>query len=266
MIFITLIFSANSCLFLNVSPDVLSQGLGGIESVVCEGFACYNNPSLIYGRSFNFTFARYLYGLNLLSLGGNYKRYSGVISYLNYGEIQSYDEFGQPRNSFSPSDLIIAGSLDLDNFGFSIKAFQERIDSLLLIGICFGVGSHIELGRFLIGSKIDNIGKEFRHNAGLPFVVANGMRYKITDSLEIFLEVKTPDLRFHTGLLYLYQNAKIFAGGRYMIYKMGGANLYDIGLTGGIKIKIEEYEIGYSFLYTQFSTAHLFSIDLHIGD
>ncbi len=262
ILFLYLFFSTNFCYLLQLPPGVMSQGLGGITTLLDEGLAVFHNPALFGGDKLNFTLSRWLYNTNLASLGGIYKNYSFGINYLGYGIIQGYDEFGIPTRQFSPYDLTVAGGIKVGSLGFDIKFFQERIDSLSLFALCGGVSSYLNLGRISIGSKIDDLGREFTYNMPTPLTVINGMGITLIDSLNLFLEGKAPEIELKGGLLYWYRKTKIFGGIRYMKPQMGVKSFRaaDLGLSGGILIKLEEYEIGYSFVWTQFATAHQFSI------
>lgn len=267
-LFLYLIFSVNSCYFLELPSGVMSSGLGGVVSIVDEGLAVFHNPALMQETKINFTLSRWFYNTNLAGLGGTYKNYSFGLNYLNYGIIQGYDEFGIPTNRFAPYDLTVAGAIRIGSFGFDIKVFQERIDSVSLFALCGGIGSYFKSDRFLIGSKIDNFGREFTYHQSTPISIVNGIRFTLTDSFDLFLEVKAPEIELKGGLLYWYQNIKIFTGIKYTtpLPEVKNFSTADLNLSGGILIKLEEYEIGYSFVWTKFSLAHQFSIVFNLPD
>uniref|UniRef100_A0A7C4TCF6 PorV/PorQ family protein n=1 Tax=candidate division WOR-3 bacterium TaxID=2052148 RepID=A0A7C4TCF6_UNCW3 len=266
MILLIFLLSTNSCPFLRLSPGVVSQGLGGIVSVIDEGLSVFHNPALVGQNRLNFTLGRWLYDTNFLTFGGTYQRYSFGINYLNYGAIQGYDEFGVPTRRFTPYDLFTGAGIKIYPFGFNIKGFREQIDSLSLFGFSLGLSAHLDFKKIFIGSKIENLGKEFNQNVFLSPVIINGVKFALSDSFEIFLETKVPEIELSSGLLYLYQNIKIFGGFRYLAPEgeIKKFTTMDLNFSGGITIKLEEYEIGYSFLWTKFSQAHRFSIILSL--
>ncbi|MGB9721345.1 MAG: hypothetical protein ACPL28_07715 [bacterium] len=241
---------------------VQANGLGGITTVIDEGLSVFHNPALNNQTKFNFTLSRWLYGTNLINFGASYKNNALGINYLNYGIIQGYDEYGLPTNRFAPYDLSIGIGRSFGPLGFCIKNFQSRVDSVLFAGLTLGMSSYIDLGILKIGAKIDNIGKEFVHNIEVPLLLCIGARFVLPENFDIFLETKGNDFELSTGFLYRYENLKIFLGSRYLEPEefVEGISLSDLTFSGGLTVIFDEYELGYSFIYTQFSNAHQLGI------
>lgn len=265
-VFVLCLLSIQSSYFLRLSPGVMSQGLGGVSILIDEGLAAFHNPAYLQETKFNFTLSRWLYSTNLFTIGTSYKDNVIGISYLNYGNIQGYDEYGYPTNKFNPFNMCLVFARKFNSFGVFVKSFGEKIDSYALYGLCGGVSSYVDLGKVCIGAKIDNLGKEFSENTTIPFTTAFGLKFTLPENLILFIESKSPLLELNTGLLYKYDYVKLLLGAKYIRPEdlISGSNQSfqssDLNFSGGLIICVENYEIGYSFLYTEFSNAHQFSI------
>lgn len=264
--FVLLLISMNSSYFLRLSPGVMSQGLGGVSIMIDEGLSAFHNPALVQNTKVNCTLSRWLYSTNVFSMGACFKNNSIGISYLNYGGIQGYNEYGIPTNEFNPYNMCLILARKLGLFGVSIKAFGEKIDDYTLYGVCGGISSYIDFGKISMGVKVDNLGKEFAQNTRIPFTTALGLKFTLPESVDIFIESKLPDLEINIGLLYKYQRIRLLLGTKYLRPQnlIGeaelGLRLSDFDFTSGLLIEIKNYEIGYSFVYNELSNAHQFSI------
>ncbi|MCM1369737.1 MAG: type IX secretion system protein PorQ [Candidatus Amulumruptor caecigallinarius] len=110
--------------FLNIPTSSHVYGLGGTNIAIIEDDVSLadQNPALIgpeldkqielnymyYMGSSNFAGIRYGMGV------GEHSGWAVGMRYLNYGEIDGYDEFGTPTGTFTPSDLIIEGTYARD--------------------------------------------------------------------------------------------------------------------------------------------------------
>uniref|UniRef100_A0A7V1EI67 PorV/PorQ family protein n=1 Tax=candidate division WOR-3 bacterium TaxID=2052148 RepID=A0A7V1EI67_UNCW3 len=245
-----------------LSVGIQSNGLGGITTLVDEGLSVFHNPAVNFKTEFNFIIGRWLYGTNVMTAGASYKNNAFGLYYLDYGDIQGYDEYGLPTNRFSPYDLNIGIARKFGLLGISIKNFQSRIDSVTFIGIALGTGMMINSGNFSIGAKIDNIGGEFVHRVDVPLIFATGIKYNFFEDFGFFIETRGRDIELSIGLIYGYENLKIFAGMKYIkpASYIEKPSLSDCHFSGGLMITFDEYELGYSFVYTQFSSAHQIGI------
>ena len=237
---------------------VQSNGLGGITTLIDEGLSVFHNPALIAQTRFNFTLCRWFYETNMLNFGVSHKNNALGINYFNYGTIQGYDEYGIPTNRFNPYDLSIGIARKIGTLGLSIKNFQSRVDSVVFIGIAGGISSFLDFKGICIGAKIDNLGKEFLHNTKLPIIISSGIKFSLPEDFEFFIEARGIDFELSSGFLYKYENLKIFLGMKYLSPKefVEKITFSDFSVSGGLSISFEEYEVGYSFIYTQFSNAH----------
>lgn len=259
LFFILSIYIDNST---KLSAGIQSNGLGGIITLVDEGLSVFHNPAVNFGTKFNFIIGRWLYGTDIITFGASYKNNAFGLYYLDYGDIQGYDEYGVPTNRFSPYDLNIGIARDFGPLGISIKSFQTRIDSVTFIGIVIGTGLMIDAGNLSIGAKLDNIGGEFKHRVNVPLIFATGVKYNFFEDFGLFIEARGKDFEMSSGLIYGYENLEIFTGVKYIRPSnyIEKPSLSDCQFCGGLTITFEEYVLGYSFVYTQFSNAHQIGI------
>ncbi len=261
MILLLFLINVQSSYFLRMTPGVMSQGLGGSSVTISEGLSVFHNPANVGGRTFNFTLARWLYATNYLTVGGTHDRYSFGISYLNYGQIQGFDEFGNPTNSFTPYDICAAVGYQLGIIGFALKGFTEQISDHTMYGLAGSLGMHLERGNLAVGAKIDNIGKEFAENSTIPYFAALGLKYNITKEFGFVMQLKAPEIELNSGVLYIYQNLTLLLGAKYLKPQVtAGVHSDDIGFSGGVIVSIDNYRIGYSIVYGYSSVAHQFSV------
>jgi hypothetical protein len=257
---ILFLFSVSSCYFLRLSPGVMSQGLGGASVTIDEGFAAFHNPAYAHDTKFNFTLSRWFYSTNLFSIGASYKDYSIGMSYLNYGSIQGFNENGSATSVFTPYDVCIALGKKIGLCGIQIKAFGEKIDGYSLYGVCVGLSTYMDFGTIAIGGKVDNLGKEFAENTAIPFIVAFGSKFRLPRDIEFIVEVKAPDIEINSGFTYQYQMITILFGVTYIRNKISNTQFSDIHFSGGLLVHVKNYNIGYSFVHTEFSMAHQVSL------
>ncbi|MEO0185979.1 MAG: hypothetical protein ABIL20_09300, partial [candidate division WOR-3 bacterium] len=149
-------------------------------------------------------------------------------------------------------------------FGICIKNFQTRVDTILFTGVVGGIGSYITLNKLAIGAKIDNIGAELIHRVDVPAMMGIALRYSLLDDFKIFAEIRGKNFEISSGLLYKYEMLQIFAGAKYIRPEeyIERSSFSDCWFSGGVVVGFDEYEIGYSFVYTEFSNAHQIGIKL----
>jgi hypothetical protein len=262
---ILILFSLNSSYFLKLSPGVKSQGLGGVSLMIDEGLCAFHNPALTSSTKINFMLSRWLYSTNYLCLGASYKDYVLGISYLNYGQIQGYDQFGLETEEFTPYNACLAFGRKIGLFGIVIKSFEEKIDEEILYGACIALSSYIDIKNISLGVKIDNLGKEFAKNTSIPINSTVGIKYSF-NKFDIIVESNVPDLEICSGIAYTHKNLCLLFGIKYLSplnlldHTDMTPGVSDIHLSSGLIISIDEYQIGYSFLYNSISTGHRFSI------
>ena len=265
---IVFLISLNSSCFLNMSPGVMSQGLGGVSVMIDEGLSAFHNPAIHQATKVTFTIARWLYTTHFFSMGAGFKNNLIGISYLNYGSMQGYNEYGHETNTFNPFNACLVIGRRLGPIGIVIKAFEEKIEEQALYGICGGISSYLQFNKISFGAKVDNIGKEFGQKTQIPLTALFGLKLLLPMDIDIIVESRYPDFEVRSGLMYRYEKIKLLLGVRYMHphnviddAKIS-SSLTDINLTSGLIVQVKKYEFGYSFAYTEFSNAHQFSVTL----
>jgi hypothetical protein len=245
----------------------MSQGLGGVSIMIDEGLSAFHNPAIYQSKKVNFTISRWLYATHLFSMGARLQNTVIGINYLNYGSIQGYNEYGVETDKFNPFSICLAVGRKLGPIGIFVKTFEEKIGAYTLYGVCGGMSSYVNFGRFSFGAKIDNIGKEFGQKTELPVTSSFGLHVALRD-VDLVLESGFPDFEMHAGLAYTYENVKLLFGAGYL-YPQNvidddrfDLNLADINFTSGMILQLKKYEVGYSFVYTEFSNSHQLSITL----
>jgi hypothetical protein len=262
------VIALSSSQFLRLSPGVLSQGLGGASVVINEGLSIFHNPAYNQDREFNFTLSRWLYSTNHLTIGGTYGEYIFGVTYMNYGRIQGYDDLGNPTAVFTPYDMCVGFGRRFGPIGIGIKAFNEQIHDQTLYGVCASAGLYIQSERIALGIKVDNLGKEFAQSTTIPVVIAGGLRYGLIRDFDILAEAKYPGLEANMGFIYAYHDLRIFLGTKFSapVGQVAGGELNlsrdDLYLSGGILVRIDAYDIGYSIVYGSLSVAHQFSVTI----
>ncbi len=262
MIALLFLVAVESSYFLRMSPGVVSQGLGGASVVVSEGLAAFHNPANVQEQAFNFTLSRWLYATNYLTLGATYEHYSFGFSYLNYGSIQGYDDNGNATEAFTPYNFCIGAGRRFGSFGIALKGFAEKIAQQTQYGLAVCIGFQTRIKNLLLGAKLDNLGKEFSENSIIPYYSALGFEITLARELSLVAEFKYPNAEINSGLQYSYRNLTVLLGGRYLqrFNEASDKIAGDIGLTGGMILKIDNYRIGYAAVYGFLSVAHQFSV------
>ena len=263
---ILFLLAVESSYFLQLSPGVMSAGLGGSSVMIDEGLSAFHNPAHVREAQFNVTLARWFYSTNYLTLGATHSDYSFGISYLNYGRIQGFDVSGNPTSVFTPYNLCAALGRRFGPFGVALKGFVEKIAEHTYYGICGTAALHMTYGRFSLGMKLENLGKELSKGTSIPTVFGMGLKYNVIPDIDVIIEAKGPDIEINSGIIYFYNNLSLLIGGRYrraenLVNESNlGVSIEDFAFTGGLMIDIEDYAIGYSVAYGQLSIAHQFSV------
>lgn len=265
MMVILFLLTVESSYFLKLSPGVVSQGLGGSSVTINEGLSAFHNPAYAQDMTFNFTLSRWLFSTNYLALGGSYRGYLFGASYMNYGQIHGFDELGQQTSTFTPYNFCAVFGRRFGSIGVTVKGFVEQIADQNLYGIAACIGFHVKYKRLSIGSKVDNLGKEFAESTVIPYLVAIGLKYDLTQEIAVIAEAKLPETELNAGFAYGYKNLTLLFGLRYLrpLHDRHSLNIEDFDFTGGVLLAIDNYTVGYSVVSGYASTAHQFSVSLN---
>ena len=253
--------------YLQISPGSMSQALGTIRTVVDEGLTAFHNPALASRTECCFVLSRYLYGTTQFAGSGTYKNSSLGLYYLNYGTIQGYDAYGFETDVFTPYSLELIAGRKIGPVSFHVKGFMETISSYTMTGICGGVAAYHTFGGITMGLKVDNIGKIIGKDIDIPIITALGSRITLPVDTDLYVEVRGFPIEGSSGVAYTYENITLLAGVRYVTPETccGPEVVFsteDLHFSAGVQVRIENYRIGYGFVYSTFSSAHHFSIGL----
>lgn len=259
------ILSISSGYFLKTTPGTMSQALGAMTTVIDEGFTAFHNPALTDRTECAFSLARYLYATNMFSCSGTFQRNVLGLRYLNYGPIQGYDMNGNETQNFTPFCMDLILGRKIGPAAIHVKGFIETIDTYRITGVCGGISLFYEINSITMGFKVDNIGKVVNKTIDIPIVTALGSRISLPGDIYIYLETKGFPIEGSGGVSYYYENIGLFLGSRYIVPSTRtGEKIQpstdDIHFSAGLHISIENYVIGYGFVYTTMSTGHHFSI------
>ncbi|MBR5374118.1 MAG: type IX secretion system protein PorQ [Paludibacteraceae bacterium] len=141
--------------FLNLPYDAKLAGLGGenVSLQAADVNMAHVNPALLSTDVHNkvsATYLNYIDDANAAALSYAYAldslNYFGVgLFFLGYGELQGYDEFGQPTGDFSAGDLCLRMSyaryLGANiRLGVSLKPVYSHIEDYSSFGLAVDVG------------------------------------------------------------------------------------------------------------------------------
>jgi len=260
-----ILLNMSSGYFLKTIPGSMAQSLGAISTVIDEGFTAFHNPASAHRTECAFSLARYLYATNMFACSGTFKGNVLGIYYLNYGAIRGYDEAGNETHEFSPFCLDIILGRKVGPVAFHIKGFTQTIDNYRLSGVSGGLSVYYEFKKISLGFKVDNIGKVIDKDLDIPLIIALGSRVSLPADLDLYMEMKGFPIESSCGFSYQYENIAIYLGSRYIIPQAHigqdiSSSFDDVHLSAGIRIAIENYIVGYGFVYTTMSSGHHFSI------
>jgi hypothetical protein len=262
MTMLLVLITTTSGYFLQISPGVISQGLGGASIVVNEGLPAFHNPAMARGKEYSLVASRWLFSTSMFTAGACFKGFSCGLSSIYYGSIQGYDADGNMTDAFNPFSICFVIAQKLGSFGVAVKGFGEKIETQSLAGACASVSTYTELGMFRLGTKVDNLGREFLQNTTIPPVFGIGVSADITDAVRVTVESKIPDIEINAGVAYTYHSAVLVFGVRYLPPQAWTGEtqtdftISDVCYSGGIVLHLGDYAVGYAFVLREYWITH----------
>lgn len=295
--------------FLNVAPDAPVMGMGGVNTswAGMEPGSFINNPALSADSLHNFAGFNYLAysrAYDMLSAYYHYKGpkeglLSGGIRHFTTGEMQGYDDSGNPTGTFSSAQtaVTVGYSLGYNNFryGINLNFINSGIAAYQSNAVAFTLGGifHHPDKDFTLGASIHNIGfllNDFTttSDSRLPWDIRIGATYKpehmpfrfsITghhlfnnDLLDD--EISSSDFKevlAHVVIgteLVLSRNISIFAGYNHLVRQelklqqtSGGA-----GFSYGFKWKTKTFQFAYGRgAYHIAGASHMLSLNMNLN-
>lgn len=207
----------------------------------------------------------------------NIGTFGASIFYLNIGDIDARDEFGQPLIGFSVYDIcgLISFARPINeqlDIGANVKVFQEKIDDDNATGYALDIGSLYSLDKVSFGLTLQNLGMKMKYvdeEFSLPMMVRGGVSYRLVGSqLVLALDGdyqiinERGSVRF--GVEYwIQQMVAIRAGYHYKTKddKLGALN----GLAAGLGVKYMKLGIDYGYEPSpELGDIHRISLKLNI--
>lgn len=271
--------------FLKFDGSARVASMGGIVCGVSNDVSSiYGNPAgigLVENKEVSFMYGMLYEGMSYNNIGyvhpisgiGNF----GIgVSYVSYGEFEGLDEYGNPTNNFSPTDLAVIVSYAREfsgiNFGGNIKYISSKlVNTATAIGIDLGLMKNLMENKLSLGLVIQNLGTKIKYNTeeeSLPMNIKVGAGYRIIENLLCGLDISLPndnDLIISLGGEYGYKiNDDIKAIGR-----LGYTTLTkDIegtikGISLGLGTEYKNFCFDYAFVpYGELGQTHRISLSV----
>jgi len=208
--------------FLNLNTSARSASLGGKTIAIDDQDLnlSYHNPALLksgMNNHLSMNYVNYFVGINY-----GYSAYSFQgprdiqmatgIHYLNYGEFQRANKYGEKTGTFRASEyalnLIFSKKLDTNfTFGVNIKPIYSNLESFKSFGLGadFGLTYTDTSGLFTAALVVKNIGFQITPYHGnkresIPFEIQLGFSLKLRHApfrlITNFNHLETPNLRY----------------------------------------------------------------------
>ncbi len=200
--------------FLEIPTSSRVYGLGGTNVTVIDDDVSLveQNPALLgpeIGRQAAFGYMHYLGSANFAGARygqgiGEHAAWAAGVRYLNYGEMDGYDQNGMPTGSFTPSDVVVEGSFSHDiNYklrgGINVKAIFSSYErySAFAMAADVGLNYYDDESDTSLSLVLKNMGgqiKRFEESYDrLPFDIQLGWMKGFADS-GFFLSVTATNL------------------------------------------------------------------------
>lgn len=256
--------------FLKIGVGAEAIGMGESHVAFSQNlFASYWNPaglSLMQRAQLGFMHNSWFEGINHEFVGyvrplGAFGVVATTFSYLSYGELERRDANGELKGHFRPYDLALVLSYgrkftsDLA-MGVNVKFLREQIDDKKAQAIAFDFGGRYNVpnSQLTLGVNLQHLGTKVKfveESFDLPLNVKLGVAYKLLDnSIAVAADLNRPwdnDVNIGLGIEYTpITQFHLRSGYR---YSLGGNDLGAVsGLTAGLGLSIESYQIDYAFV------------------
>ncbi len=212
----------NTYSFLNLNTSARSASLGGKTIAIDDRDLnlSYHNPALLktgMNNHLSMNYVNYFAGINY-----GYSAYSfqgpkdvqmaAGIHYLNYGEFQRANKYGEKTGTFNASEyalnIIFSKALDTNfTLGANLKPIYSNLESYKSLGVAadFGVTYTDTSGLFTAALVLKNIGFQITPYQGdtresIPFEIQLGFSLKLRHApfrlITNFNHLETPNLRY----------------------------------------------------------------------
>ncbi len=231
--------------FLKIGVGARPMAMGGAFVGVAEGAeAGYWNPAgLTQIEHIEFSAMHLQWSSDImyefLTYGqkfGNIGTIGASIFYLNIGEIDARDEFGQPLEAIKPYDacgmVSFARAINPKvNAGLSVKGFQEKIGDDAVSGFGVDLGGLVRLSKVDVGINIQNLGMKMKfvdEEFSLPMIGRLGVAFRPLTALTLALD---------GDYQIVNKRGAVHCGGEYWIKEM-------VAIRAGYQYKTKDDELG----------------------
>jgi hypothetical protein len=242
--------------FLKIGVGARAVGMGGAFTSIAD------NPSAVYWNSAGlrrmdspeaqFSHQSWYQDVNIENLQivfpGRKVSFGAGITYLNYGQIQSYDEDGNPGEELSMYNMAatISAATDVTEniaIGVSVKYIDQSFDVIRGTAFAGDIGIMAGYGGVSFGLAAVNIGTKIKFETieeDLPAAARFGLSFRQLNDKALFsFEAYTPfegQMSFHQGL-EMNVHSQFYARSG-LIYRTGtfadtNALSYNLGLGLG---------------------------------
>ena len=256
--------------FLKIGVGAEAIGMGESQVAFSQDlFASYWNPaglSLMQRAQLGFMHNSWFEGINHEFVGyvrplGAFGVVATTFSYLSYGELDRRDAEGNQGKAFHPYDMAFVLSYGRKftsdfSMGVNAKFLREQIDDKKAKAIAFDFGGRYDVpnSQLTLGFNLQHLGTKVKfveESFDLPLNVKLGVAYKLLDnSIAVAADINRPwDNDVNIGLGIEYTPIRPFHLRSGYRYSLGGNDLGAVsGLTAGLGVSIESYQIDYAFV------------------
>jgi hypothetical protein len=242
--------------FLKVGVGARALGMGGaFTSIADNPSAVYWNPAGLRRMEMSqaeFSHQSWYQDVNIenlqIAFPGRKVSFGAGLTYLSFGQIQSFDEFGEPGDELSMYNMAFTLSAAADvtenvAIGISAKYIEQSFDILKGTAFAGDIGLMANYGGIQVGVAAVNIGTKVKYisvEEKLPAAARLGFSFRQFDNKALIsVEAYSPfdgQLSLHQGLeMSLYEHFHARSG---LIYRTGtlsdvNALSYNLGLGLG---------------------------------
>lgn len=274
-------YGATTAGFLKVGVGARASGLGGaFTSIADDPSAVYWNPAGIgklENRQLQFSHYDWYQDLKIENLyivfPAGQVSFGAGVTYLDYGEFQSYDEFGYPGEELSIYSMAVSISMSMrvgENIlmGATGKYIEQSFDVVKGSAFAGDIGVLADFNGVRLGLAAANIGSKMRYisrDEELPSVLRFGVSLRPFNDLALLsAEIHSPwkgNMSLHQGLELNFGD-QLFArsGFSYQTDNLPGAKSLSYNLGAGIMYGVGQFDYTFIPSGNVRETIHNFSI------
>lgn len=270
------LFAQSTYDFLRIDMSARAAALGGtyVSNSTDPDVIFYNPAGIntIGNTPISFSFVKHLMDINSASLASTFEigglgKFGAAVQYINYGDFDRADEFGNKTGNFSAGDIsiLLGYTNSLSNnfyYGVNLKYIYSSIDELSSTGIAGDIGLQylIPESGWNFGFSIQNLGSQLTYYSyteeNLPTTVQLGFSKKLAHTpLQLFFSFN----RLNDENRFDYFNAGVeFTLSKVIQLRFGfdnnerkdlkiGSSSGLAGISFGLGINLSDYNFNYAY-------------------